>query len=75
VSQPPQKKSPLNQRLRARRLRVGMNQTEAARAIGTTREHYNRVELGVYASPELLVKLARVLGMRIGIADVFPEGD
>jgi transcriptional regulator with XRE-family HTH domain len=65
--------TPLHERLRRARIRAGLNQTEAAKACGTSREYYNRVEVGAQRSPEILVRLARALGVRISLNDVFPE--
>lgn len=66
---------PLAQRLRRARIRAGLTQANAAELAGTSREYLNRVELGAQRSPEVLVKLARALSVRVSVDDLFPPGD
>jgi DNA-binding XRE family transcriptional regulator len=65
-------KSPLHVRLRQARLRAGLTQTQAAELADTSREYFNRIEVGAQRCPDVQVKLARALGVRISVADLFP---
>lgn len=60
-------------RLRAARLRRGLTQAEAARAVGYRREWVTKFEGEHIESPELAAKLARLLDIRISVDDLFPE--
>lgn len=65
-------RTPLPERIRAARISRGLSQAAAAEAVGYTREHVNKFERGgVSYSPELAYKLARLLGVRVSVDDLF----
>jgi DNA-binding XRE family transcriptional regulator len=72
-------RKPIRDRIRAARLRRGLSQGAAADAVGCTRETLNRWEAGdpAYPGHELAYKLARLLGVRISVDDIFaaPPGE
>jgi DNA-binding XRE family transcriptional regulator len=70
---PSKTKTPLPTRLRKARIRAGLTQAEAAALAGTHRVNVVKVETGNRPSPTIERRLARALGIRVTLSDLYPE--